>query len=127
MPKIAVLGATLKWEAGTVGVNGAKTIVSPPSTKDSVNDMGIYVDEMSILIAGAVKETCTGATGSGTLKATGENWLFDDKKVVLVGDVSESITCTGWDNTKNQGAGEACTFDVKVEIDDAGQPDVELD
>ena len=106
-------------EVATVSVsNGATGIInSPGSLKTKINGLGVLKGTINIVLAGGVSGTCTGVAGTGTITATATKTKADGSPVLRKGDTG-SGTIAGTDSATSGGP---CSFDVDIEIDNAGQ------
>ena len=138
MAYIAVNGCTFKLSSTDGQVSGS-TSVDPtclPSSDVFVSDKGVYFDKIKVLLSTLIitpTVTPTGTTGTGKLisdsieiNGTGSNILnASDKKAVLKGDKNTASFEFTFTTTSTPPEEVPLPYSVTVEVDDAGQTDVE--
>lgn len=96
------------------------TPVPIPSLKSKVGGVPVLTDVLNVVLAGGVSGSCVGVAGTGTIEKTATKVKADGKFVLRKGD-----TGTGTINgTDPSASGAPCSFDVDLEIVNAGQDKV---
>ena len=116
LTEIAVDGCTLELSVGS----GTLATTSPPSTKCLAEGKGIFKDPLAILISAVTAPNFTQtAPVAGTIPSTATKNKADGALVMLIDDVSGTITLAGVDSSSNP-----ATLNVTVKISVAGQTKV---
>ena len=114
--ELAVTGMTFKFV--NLAHSGTVTVTGNASTKVSSETKFVYLDTLTITIAGGTDGTVTGATGAGTMIATSLKTLIETKAPLRKGDQSIPITMTG---NPPSGSSSPTTYVTIVEIDNPNQ------
>ena len=122
--ELAVDGCTLSIQAG--GGTGDISITTLPSIKAKKvpESKGIYSGDMIIAVSNGVNGSCgtsAKATGGGSIVPTSIKNKVENKSVIRTGDKNlVPILMTGTEPASPSGT-KACTYNITVEVTDAGQ------
>ena len=114
--KIAVQGCTVIIDAPNTG---NAIITGSPSQKCTQDDVPIYEGNMlAVTVSNCSNGTCGNASGSGFIRGSSEKTNTDANGVIREDDESDDITVNG---TLIASPHSACSFTVKVKVQNAGQ------
>lgn len=115
MEEVANAGCLVSATLGAVA-----TAIPAPSLTSKAGILGILTGTLDVALIGGISGTCTGKAGTGTIEYTAEKIKVDGEFVLRKGDTGTG-TVNGTDSATSGGH---CTFDVDLEIIDAGQTKV---
>jgi hypothetical protein len=115
---VAVVGMTLDCTE-----NGTAIPASSPSTKFKPEGKGAYLQGVIIAVTGASKDSCSGASGAGSMPVASKTKCQVWNSSVMTEGDEVTINVIGLEPD----AQTVCNFTVDVEITDANQTKVKTD
>jgi hypothetical protein len=113
LEKVANEDATLDHDVDEATLS----ITTPAKIKVKAGGKKVYAGPMTIVVSNAVSGSCVSAAGVVVITPTAEKVKVESSLVIREGDEGTGMA-TGVEGT------QACTFDITVSIDEAGQSKV---
>ena len=117
MKNVAVQGMTIAPVENGISIDGY-VVVTPPSSNSFVDGKGVFSGDVTVTVPAPTYGTYVAQPTNFTIHPTSEFADIDGNPCVLEGDVSDTLTLTGYSGSSST------TFTLTLKVQKANQSNV---